>query len=100
MSYPHLITCRAPGLDRLRVVPAAEERPVLVEVDEVDEELPADGADKAPRVPQGGGAGAGGRHADVPAGEGATALEWEKRTDFQGKKYNSWHWTFVSTKRH
>ena len=75
MSYPHLITCRAPGLDRLRVVPAAEERPVLVEVDEVDEELPADGADKAPRVPQGGGAGAGGHHTDVAAGEGATALE-------------------------
>ena len=56
-------------------MPPAEEGPVLVEVDEVDEELPADGADEAPRVPDAAGAGAGGGHADVAPGDLARALK-------------------------
>ncbi len=60
------------------MVPPAEELPVLVEVDEVDEELLADGADEAGRVPQVAGAEAGGRHADVAAVNASRALEEEK----------------------
>ena len=50
-NHIHLITGRASGLDGLGVMPAAEELPVLVEVDEVDEELLALGADEAVGVP-------------------------------------------------
>ncbi len=60
------------------MVPPAEELPVLVEVYEVNEELLADGADKAGRVPQVAGAKAGGRHADVAAVDASRALGEEK----------------------
>ena len=70
----YLITGRAAWLGRLRVVPATEELPVLVEVDEVDEELLADGAGEAGGVPDPGGPGPGGPHADVPAQDTVAAL--------------------------
>ena len=70
----YLITGRAAWFGRLRVVPAAEELPVLVEVDEVDEEFLADGAGEAGGVPDPGGAGPGGPHADVTAQDTVTAL--------------------------
>ena len=44
---------------------AAEEFPVLVEVDEVDEQLLADGADEAGRMPDAVLSGTGRRHAYV-----------------------------------
>jgi len=48
-------------------MPATEEFPVLVEVDEVDEQLLADGADKAGRMPDAVLSGTRGRHANVAA---------------------------------
>ena len=70
----YLITGRAAWLGGLGVVPAAEELPVLVEVDEVDEEFLADGAGEAGGVPDPGGPGPGGPHTDVTAQDTVTAL--------------------------
>ncbi len=61
------------------MVPPAEELPVLVEVDEVNEELLADGADEAGWVPKVAGAKAGGCHADVAVVNASRALEKEKQ---------------------
>lgn len=68
------------------MVAAAVEAAVPGEVDEVDEELAADGAGEAGRVPQGRGREAGRRHADVPAVDQAGALEGQKKNTNQFKK--------------
>ena len=56
-------------------MPAAEEFPVLVEVDEVDEQLLADGANEAGRMPDAVLSGTRRRHADVTAVNVAGALQ-------------------------
>lgn len=47
----YLVARRAAGLEALGVVPAAVDLPILVEVDQVDQQLVADAADEAGRVP-------------------------------------------------
>lgn len=47
----YLITCSAAGLEALGVVPATVDLPILVEVDQIDQQLVADAADEAGRVP-------------------------------------------------
>ena len=70
----YLVTGRAPGLGRLRMVSTTEQLLVLVEVDEVDEELLAHGAGEAGGVPDPGGASSAGAHADVSSQDAVSAL--------------------------
>ena len=71
----HLIAGRAARLGRLRMVSTAVELAVLVEVDQVDEQLLADGAGKAGGVPDPLGARARSCHADVSAEDRVSALQ-------------------------
>ena len=57
------------------MVAAAEQLGVLVEVDEIDQQLLAHGADEAGRVPAAAGAGPRSRDADVAAVDVAVALK-------------------------
>lgn len=50
-AVSHLIACGTAGLEALSVVPATVDLPILVEVDQVDQQLIADTADEAGRVP-------------------------------------------------
>lgn len=50
-AVPYLIACGAAGLEALGVVPATVDLPILVEVDQVNQQLIADTADEAGRVP-------------------------------------------------
>lgn len=50
-AVSYLIACGAAGLEALSVVPATVDLPILVEVDQVDQQLVADTADEAGRVP-------------------------------------------------
>lgn len=69
-----LVARAAPGLQRLRVVAAAVEPAVPPEVYQVDEQLPADAADEAGWMPEGGRASParGDRH--FTGGDGPAAL--------------------------
>lgn len=51
LAGSHLVARCAPGLEALGVVPAAVDLAVLVEVDQVNQQLVADAADEARRVP-------------------------------------------------
>ena len=64
------------------MVPAAVELSVLVEVDEIDEQLLADGAREAVWVPAAVGAGPRGADANVPGVDGARALQFNKSTRY------------------
>lgn len=50
-AVSYLIAGSAAGLEALGVVPATVDLPILVEVDEVNQQLIADTADEAGRVP-------------------------------------------------
>lgn len=50
-AVSYLIACGAAGLEALGVVPATVDLPILVEVDQVDQQLVADTADEAGRMP-------------------------------------------------
>lgn len=50
-AVSYLIACGTAGLEALGVVSATVDLPILVEVDEVDQQLIADTADEAGRVP-------------------------------------------------
>lgn len=69
-----LVTSRTARLQALGVVPAAVDLPILVEVDQVHQELIADGAYEAGWVPADPVAGARGEHGNVPAINLASAL--------------------------
>lgn len=69
-----LVTGGTARLQALGVVPAAVDLAVLVEVDQVHQELVADGAYEAGRVPANPVAGARREHGDVPAVNLASAL--------------------------
>ena len=71
----HLVAGRASGLSGLCMVSSAVEFAVLVEVDEVDQQLLADGAGKAGGVPDTGRACSRGSHADVSAQDSVPALQ-------------------------
>ena len=71
----YLIAGGASRLDGFCVVPAAVELSVLVEVDEIDEQLLADGAGEAVGVPAAVGAGPRGADANVPGVDGARTLQ-------------------------
>jgi len=64
----HLIAGRAAGLEGLGVVAAAVHASIPVEVDEVHEELAADAAGEARRMPAGIWAQSRGEHGDVARG--------------------------------
>jgi len=69
-----LITGCAARLQALGVVPATVYLPILVKVDQIHQQLVADGADEARRVPANAVAGTGRKHGDVPAVNLASAL--------------------------
>lgn len=50
-TVSYLIARSTAGLEALGVVPATVDLPILVEVDQVDQQLVADTADEAGRVP-------------------------------------------------
>lgn len=50
-AVSYLIACGAAGLEALGMVPATVDLPILVEVDQVDQQLVADTADEAGRMP-------------------------------------------------
>ena len=64
------------------MVPAAVELPVLVKVDEIDEQLLADGAGEAVGVPAAVGAGPRGADANVPRVDGARTLQFNKSAPY------------------
>lgn len=81
-----LVASGAAGLERLGVVSAAVEPAVPIEVDEVHEELPADGAGEAARVPAVVRAGTGRQDGHVASAHGLSALganggDWERVGD-------------------
>lgn len=69
-----LVAGAAPGLEGLGVVAAAVEPAVPPEVDKVDQQLPADAADEAGRMPEGGGPGAVRRDRHLGGGDRPAAL--------------------------
>ena len=71
----YLVAGGASRLDGFCVVPAAVELPLLVKVDEIDEQLLADGAREAVGMPAAVGAGPRGADANVPGVDGARTLQ-------------------------
>lgn len=70
-----LIAGCAAWLQALSVVPATVDLPVLVKVDQIHQQLVADGADETRRVPADTVASARRKHGDVPAVNLASALQ-------------------------
>lgn len=78
-----LITGCAARLQALGVVPATVYLPILVKVDQIHQQLVADGADEARRVPANAVAGTGRKHGDVPAVNLASALRGKQTRQYK-----------------
>lgn len=74
LAGSYLVARCAPGLEALGVVPAAVNLAVLVEVDQVDQQLVADAADEAGRVPANAVPSSRGKDSHVPAVDLPAAL--------------------------
>lgn len=70
----YLVAGGAAGLEALSMVPAAVDLPILVEVDQVDQQLIADAADEAGRVPANAMPRSRGKDGHVPSVDLAAAL--------------------------
>lgn len=81
LAGSHLIARCAPGLEALGVVPATVDLAVLVEVDQVDQQLVADAADEAGRVPANAVPSSRGEDGHVPAVDLPTTLLRKPRYD-------------------
>ena len=84
-----LIAGCAARLQALGVVPATVDLPILVKVDQIHQQLVADGAYEARRVPANPVAGARRKHGDVPAVNLASALRGNQTRQYKHQRHLS-----------